>query len=158
MTGLIDPRRKALSIQQPYAFAVTMGFKPVENRDWKPTNPGLKFRGPVLIHAGLREIRQDVDGVLRRIADQTGESYAVIAGGYKSHCWLGAIVGAVTIDDCVTQHDSPWFNGPYAFVMSNPKWSNRVDCKGALGFFTVPDEVLAKLHVPPYWDALAVRP
>lgn len=153
MTGL-----KALSIQQPYSFAVTMGFKPVENRDWKPTNPGLRFRGAVLVHAGKKELTDDVDGVLRQIAAQTNTDLAIIERGYKSHRWLGGIVGAVTITDCVKTHDSEWFFGPYAFVLTAPKWSNFVECRGMLGFFGVDPSILAKLHVPPYWDALKGGP
>ena len=141
---------KALSIRQPWAFAITMGVKPVENRDW-PT----RFRGPVLIHAGKREERDDVEGVLRRIGEQTGESVEVIARGYESHRWLGCIVGAARVVDCVTEMDSPWFCGPYGFVMADARWSNRVECRGALGFFEVPADVLARLDVPPYVSAAA---
>lgn len=148
----------ALSIQQPYAFAVTMGFKPVENRDWRPTNPGLRFRGPALIHAGKREITEDVDGVLRRVAAQTKTDLKIIERGYQSHRWLGGIVGAATFVDCVTSHASEWFTGPYAFVLENPKWSNFVECRGMLGFFGVGADVLDKLHVPPYWDCVAKGP
>jgi len=33
---------KALSVRQPYAFAIVHGFKPVENRDWKPNANNLR--------------------------------------------------------------------------------------------------------------------
>lgn len=138
---------KALSIQQPYAFAVTHGFKPVENRDWRPNNPGLRFRGPVLIHTGLRELSDDVDSVMEQIADQTGESLDLIMRGYQSHRALGAIVGAATIVDCVTEHPSLWFNGPYAFVLADAVWSGPEVCKGQLGFFDPPPEVIRNMRV-----------
>lgn len=41
---------KALTIQQPYAWAVANGHKTVENR----TGPAWKYRGPIAIHAGAR--------------------------------------------------------------------------------------------------------
>lgn len=41
---------KALTIQQPYAWAVAHGHKTTENR----TGPAWKYRGPVAIHAGAR--------------------------------------------------------------------------------------------------------
>lgn len=150
------PPPKALSIRQPYAFAVVMGFKPVENREREnPNDPFLKFRGPVLIHASLKEEREDVDDVLRLIAEQSGGvySYAAVAGLYHKHRALGAIVGAATITDCITKHPSRWFNGPYAFVFENPKFCRPVECKGALGFFTVPADTLTRVRVPPYWPA-----
>ena len=33
---------------------------------------------------------------------------------------LGALVGEVDIIDCVSQRDSPWFIGPYGFLLANP--------------------------------------
>jgi hypothetical protein len=65
----------------------------------------------------------------------------------------GCIVGKVDIVDCVTANSgvaasrSPWFFGRYGFVLANPiAFAAPIPCKGALGFFTVPDEVLAQLH------------
>lgn len=37
---------KALSLRQPWAWAVVHGYKDVENRSWS-----TKHRGPLLIHA-----------------------------------------------------------------------------------------------------------
>lgn len=141
---------KALSIQQPYSFAITMGFKPVENRDWKSTNPGLRFRGPVMIHAGKVELKDDVDGVLRQIATQTNQPLSAIEDGYKKYRGLGGIVGAANITDCVRAHRSEWFFGPYAFVMERPLWSELVPLKGALGFFEVPHDVFSAVTLHPY--------
>src|SRR4051812_36591026 len=104
---------KCLSIRQPYAFAIVMGYKPVENRDWK-----TPFRGRVLIHAGLKEERDDLDGVLRQVAAQTGRSIGDVTDEYFAHRHLGAIVGAATITDIVTAMESQWFYGPYGFVLA----------------------------------------
>jgi hypothetical protein len=135
---------KALSIRQPYAFAIVMGFKPVENRDW-PT----RYRGGVLIHAGKKEETDDVEGVLRQIAHETGVALPVIQKGYTSHRSLGTIVGAATLTDCVTAMASEWFYGPYGFVMKDAKWCAPVACKGALSFFEVPLDVICDIHCPP---------
>jgi hypothetical protein len=40
---------KALTVQQPYAWAIAFGGKPVENRRQR-----WKYRGPLAIHAGAR--------------------------------------------------------------------------------------------------------
>jgi hypothetical protein len=138
---------KALSIRQPWAFAITMGCKPVENRDW-PT----RFRGPVLIHTGKREETDDIDYVLDLMAKVSGETREAIGSGYRNHRALGAIVGAARLVDCVTHMDSPWFNGPYGFVFEKPLWCNIVPCRGQLGFFDVPADVLRDIHCPPYVD------
>ena len=36
-----------LTVRQPWAWLLTHGVKPVENRTWKTS-----YRGPLLIHAG----------------------------------------------------------------------------------------------------------
>lgn len=131
---------KALSIRQPWAFAIVFGFKPVENRTWRTA-----FRGPVLIHAGAKEERDDVDFVLSEIAAQTGADPRTIADGYRQHRDLGCIVGAATVTDCVTRLDSRWFCGPYGFVLDRPMWGPAIPCRGALGFFDVPPDVVALL-------------
>ena len=116
---------KALSIQQPWAWAILTLGKDIENRDWKPTNPGLRFRGPVLIHTGLKRDR-DGDAWLRSQGASVPDDLP-----------LGGIVGKVTIADVVTASDSPWFLGPYGFVLRDPLMLPFCPLKGMLGFFAV---------------------
>ena len=47
----------------------------------------------------------------------------------------GGIVGEAEIVDCVTQSDSPWFEGPYGFVLRNAHPLPFRPCRGRLGFF-----------------------
>ena len=128
---------KALSIQQPFAWLIVNGHKDIENRDWKPTNPGLRFRGPVLIHAGKRmyegyEDAQDWDWP-----------------GIEQPCDfdMGGIVGEAEIIDCVTESKSRWFFGRYGFVFQNARPLPFRPCVGALGFFE-----------PDYTKTYAVKP
>lgn len=137
---------KALSIRQPYAWVVVMGFKPVENRSW-----ATNHRGPVLIHAGLREMSADVEDVLRRVADQTGTGLTLIRNSYRTLGARGAIVGAVTLTGDYNSHPSPWFTGPRGFVLENPALAlHPVACRGQLSFFTAPAEVIEQLDIPGY--------
>lgn len=55
----------------------------------------------------------------------------------------GGIVGEVTITHCVEVSESPWFSGPFGFVLSNPISRPFVPIRGALGIFEVmtPPEV-----------------
>jgi hypothetical protein len=46
----------ALSVRQPWAWAIVSGYKDVENRSW-PTN----YRGTLFIHAGQRLDRAGLD-------------------------------------------------------------------------------------------------
>jgi hypothetical protein len=49
----------------------------------------------------------------------------------------GGIVGESTILDCVDNHDSPWFFGPYGFVLSHSRPLPFRPVRGRLGFFPV---------------------
>ncbi len=120
---------KALSIRQPWAWAIATGKKPVENRTWSTS-----FRGPVLIHAGLRVDRE----ALR------DDPWAF--AGAELDMPTGGIVGVATIVDCVEWHASPWFTGPFGFVLTDARSLPFVPCKGALGFFDVPPDVAARLR------------
>lgn len=117
---------KALSIQQPWAWAILYFGKPIENRTWY-TN----FRGRILIHAGKK---YDKEGE-RFIQYMFGQSHAIFIP--ESQCLLGGIVGEIDIVNCVTQSDSPWFFGPYGFVLKNPKPLPFMPMRGQLGFFEV---------------------
>jgi hypothetical protein len=120
-----------LSIRQPYAWLIVRGIKPVENRTWR-TN----FRGRVLIHAGVtypkREYADDFD------------CYA--AQGYPAtrEEMIGGIVGEAVIVDCVKAHPSPFFMGPWAFVLEQAKaYPKLIPFGGKLGFFGVPASAIA---------------
>ncbi|MGE0426227.1 MAG: hypothetical protein AB7O88_28465 [Reyranellaceae bacterium] len=126
----------ALSIMQPWAFLVAGGWKPVENRDWKPWNPGLKYRGPFAIHAGRKA---DAEGVVELHAGRhpvTGRPLPdEIVAAWRRGQPMGGIVGVGEIADAVTALDSDWFVGPYGLVVRNARPVPFVPCLGALGFF-----------------------
>ena len=113
---------KALSIKQPYPHHIFHDGKDVENRDW-PT----KGRGWFLIHAGVSTSELD---------RKDAKDMALPRGG---------IVGAARIVDCVTSMDSLWFYGDYGFVLKDAVAIPMVPCKGQLGFFSVPPEIIAEV-------------
>lgn len=119
---------RAISIRQPWAWLIVNGYKPVENREW-PT----KYRGPVLIHAGQTLARRhyedlELDMAVRlRIALPAYEDLP-----------RGGVVGVATIVDCVTEFDSPFFTGPFGFVLKDARPLPFQPFKGKLGFFDVP--------------------
>lgn len=115
---------KALSIQQPWAWLIASGHKDIENRTWH-----TGFRGPVLIHAGKRFDGEDD-------AQQWGWPRIERPEDFD----LGGIIGECEIIDCVTTSASPWFHGPYGFVIRNARLLPFRPCRGALGFFD-PDKV-----------------
>lgn len=54
----------------------------------------------------------------------------------------GGIVGVAEIVDCVNRSESPWFFGEYGFVLRNAKPLPFHECKGALGFFRLPNAAM----------------
>ena len=57
---------------------------------------------------------------------------------------LGAIVGEVTITDCVDISSSQWFCGPYGFLLSSPvAYKDPIPYRGQLGFFEVEEAKIA---------------
>jgi hypothetical protein len=114
----------ALSIQQPWAWLIVRGFKPVENRTW-PT----QYRGPLLIHAGQKFDHDGAAWVRERFPD-------VPLPGVTSY-ERGGIVGRVRLATCVPFHASDWFVGPWGFVLADPEPLPFVACRGMLGLFSV---------------------
>lgn len=122
---------KALSIRQPWAWLIIHGGKDIENRCW-PTN----LRGRVLVHAAKGMTRHEYDDVADLLLD---DRFGVDVMPTFKAVQRGGIIGSVEIVDCVTASDSPWFFGPYGFVLRDPKPLPFQPMKGMLGFFNVPE-------------------
>jgi hypothetical protein len=130
--SLMDTRKlmrelPALSIRQPWAWLIVHEGKDVENRAWR-----TPFRGRVLIHAA------------KGMGDEEFDDAMIFAGlraievrePARAELQFGGIVGVATIVDCVTQSRSPWFTGPWGFVLEDVEPVPFVRCRGMLGFFT----------------------
>jgi hypothetical protein len=111
---------KALSIRQPWAWAILHAGKDIENRTWY-TN----FRGVILIHAGKKVDKEGIEF----IEYQTGILLS------KEMLITGGIIGSVEIVDCVTSSKSKWFLGKHGFALRNPISLPFIQYKGQLGFF-----------------------
>ncbi|NEI71058.1 hypothetical protein GR212_15875 [Rhizobium lusitanum] len=122
----------ALSIRQPWAWLIVEGYKPIENRDWKPWNPGLKFRGEFAIHCGMQVEESCAISLARGYHPVTNERQVFpVPARYQT----GGIVGTGEIVDIVTFHDDDYFVGVYGLVIANAKPVDFIAVKGALGFF-----------------------
>jgi hypothetical protein len=121
---------KALSIHQPWASLIMAGIKPVENRTWKSN-----YRGDLLIHAGKK---WDYDGVMYvcNLPGFVEKGYHSIMA--KAQGEMGGIIGMVEMVDCVEDHPSKWFFGPYGFVFKDPRKIPFKHWPGRLSFFDVP--------------------
>lgn len=132
---------RALSIQQPWAWLIVNGYKPVENRTW--THP---HRGRTLIHAGLKMDAQAHSALRRGVHPAThgsilcadlAEAYAKAfeAGEVK----VGGIVGEANFKGWFDHRDdrakSPWFVGPIGYEVADAKPLPFFAMPGKLGFF-----------------------
>ncbi|TAL65647.1 MAG: ASCH domain-containing protein [Burkholderiaceae bacterium] len=125
-----------LSVRQPWAWMIIHGGKNIENRTWS-----TKVRGPVLIHAsGSCKRYEYEDAVFFARCARMGEEEPLWGNfpGFKD-LQLGGIVGQVDLIDCTQKSLSPWFTGPYGFVLANPKPLPWRPLRGSLGFFEEPD-------------------
>ena len=133
----------ALSIPQPFSWAIANGFCPLVNRgDTAPT--GKRF----LIHAGKKERDELIAPVLGWIADATMIPIGDLRARYAAERGLGAIVGAATIRSIVRIYPKPWWRGPFAYVVEDAKPCQPITFRGRPGFFPAAIE----------WHDLAPRP
>ncbi len=116
--------RLALSVQQPWAWAIVHGYKDIENRDW-PT----RVRGLIFIHASKKV---DVESL-----DWLKIEHPEIP--WPTAFELGGIVGQARIVGCVRESTSPWFFGLYGFELRDGEPLPFRAWRGQLGFFRVPE-------------------
>lgn len=120
---------KAITLWQPWAWAVVAGHKRVENRSWS-----TDFRGTVAIHAGSTYDKPGAEWM----RDSCGGSTVV-----PDELPRQAIIGHVDIVDVLADGDhNPddfWaadFPG-FKWVLANPvEFVDPVPCKGQQGFWT----------------------
>ena len=114
---------KALSVRQPWAHLIITGIKDIENRTWRTT-----YRGPILIHAGKTFDADAYDWVRSEMCVQLPPPCEIPRGG---------IVGCAWILGCTHAHPSPWFTGPWGWVLdpSRAELLPFAPCPGRLGLF-----------------------
>lgn len=117
----------ALSIRQPWAWLIVNGGKDIENRNWPST-----FRGRFAIHAAKRCTNAEYQEAKQFMA-RVGLTVELPP---LADLERGGIIGVVELVDCVKKSESPWFFGPYGFVLANAEPLPFEPCKGALKFFS----------------------
>lgn len=127
--ALHDLPRLALSVRQPWAHCLAAGWKCVENRSWRAGNPGLRFRGPLAIHASSGMTREEYEDCAD-LCEVLGRTLPPAANLLR-----GGIVAVGVVTDIVREHESPWFFGPLALVIADAKPVDFIAVGGQLGFF-----------------------
>jgi len=132
---------KALSIRQPWAWAILHAGKRIENRDWR----GCSYRGPLLIHAskGCAGIEYSAAvSAIYGMGTEPGEPAYEIAVPDLATLQRGGIVGVCNVVGVTRESSDPWFCGPLGIVLADVRPLPFVPFKGALGFFEVPDNLV----------------
>lgn len=146
----------ALTVCQPWAWAIARGFKRVENRSW-----ATNFRGPLAIHAGLSrkwidggrthlyEAARDYDRPDWRMPDEDALVYGAIVA-------VASVVECVTIDELLRrdEHDLrgagpglpaeilAFAGGPWCWLLEDVRpLAEPIPCRGAQGLWTPPVDV-----------------
>jgi len=102
-------RLPALSVAQPWAWAIFGAGKNVENRSWAP--PDELLRGWIWIHASKQ-------------FDRNGQNEIVNRGIPMPRVTLfpmGRVIGAVKVIRAAERYPSVWFKGPIGWVLEDPQ-------------------------------------
>ncbi len=150
---------KALSLSQPWLWAVLHAGKHVENRTWQP--PIAMIGQQILLHAAKSwddKKLYPVHVAAQQIETMTPIGYLLYHGitaapSRRDMYPSSSIVGIATIDRVVTKADTlpedqrRWFFGPFGWVLTNVLSLPRpVPCKGGLGLWNVRDDIVAEVR------------
>lgn len=120
----------AISVRQPWAWAIIHAGKPVENRVKRAiTLGGMDRHRHLAIHAAAgmtRDEYEDARGFMATLGVTCPRPEELVRG---------AIIGSVTVDGITKESDSPWFFGPWALLLSDPRPHEPLPCSGQLGSF-----------------------
>jgi hypothetical protein len=120
---------KALSVCQPWAWAIVHGLKTIENR-YRRTH----YRGPLVIHASRsrRYCRSDYPDLLPGLPPWDELDF-------------GALIGVVEVVDCLPATEvasEPLAVGPWCWVVRGARPIRPVSFRGRVAFFEVPDRLV----------------
>lgn len=133
---------KCLSIIQPWAQAIFLGYKTIETRSWS-TN----YRGPLLIHASK---------TFSKFAQSFAAEELAVGRGI-GRVPLGAIIGVVELESIGETEDQVYFISALERRYGDFSWGRKgwqltnirqfkepIGYSGRQGLFNVPDSVVAQ--------------
>lgn len=136
---------KCLTVCEPYAFGITLGVKPVENRTWF-----MKHRGLLAIHAGKSRSWLGTLSAAEAVEMHqaaTAHGYASVAAGLR----FGELAGIVNVVDCIRwteaqrryPHKLHWIGEEWCICLELVcRFPRGVPYRGAQGLYNVPDRII----------------
>lgn len=130
---------RALSLWQPYAWAVASGHKRIENRTWQPRKAVGTW---VAIHASLTVAK----GALEEVASITGAEPRIVRGAVVGVARLHEVIRSGMDVDQLSTEDKIWFNGPYGWFFKDAiELSDPIPCRGYQSLWHLGADVLTTL-------------
>lgn len=151
---------RGLTVRQPFACCIAHLGKDVENRSWAP--PGYLIGGHLAIHAGRTvevEAKMQLQDAIRfgtrpdlnlpahfPLHDRLELGAIIAVAQLRGVVYQGAD-GCSSFGDVPDGWESPWFNGPFGWVLGPPRVLARsVPCKGNRGLWELPPDVLVQVR------------
>lgn len=121
----------ALSVRQPWAWALIFGGKDIENRSEAAIRHGMRAQigRRIAIHASKGMTRDEFDSA-RDFMSSIGVCCPAAADLLR-----GGIIGSVAVTSVVDTHTSKWFFGPRGICISQPEALAFIGASGELGMF-----------------------
>jgi len=124
---------RALTLHGCWAWAVAHAGKDIENRVWEIPRAHLGTR--IAIHAGSNPGSASARARVAESCHQTPVRYPA-----------QVIVATALLAGCVEGSDSPWYIGPYGWLLRDVRrLDTPIACKGALGLWVVPPTIASRL-------------
>lgn len=127
--GHLGLPRMALSVRQPWAWAIMHAGKDIENRTARAVTLGRMTTGRVAIHAAKGMTRDEYEAARTFILRVAGDCPR------PDDLTRGAVIGTVTVTRIERRHSSPWFFGPRGLVLADPAPIEPIPAAGQLGYF-----------------------
>ncbi|ABA25039.1 conserved hypothetical protein (plasmid) [Trichormus variabilis ATCC 29413] len=124
---------KALTVRQPWAWAIICANKNIENRVWP-----IHYRGDILIHAASKCTKKEYLQA-KEFCHSIGVSVPELNSLSR-----GQIIGVVTVVGCQFSETGAGWGMPQQFHwhLANPRAITPIPYIGQLGLFDVPDELV----------------
>lgn len=126
---MTDRPVKALSIRQPWAWAIINAGKDIENRSAAAVRHGMT-PGRIAVHAAKGMTQDEYIGTREFMERTVG-----VACPRPDALVRGAVIGFVTVTAIVQEHRSAWFFGPRGLVLADSVACEPIPALGALGYF-----------------------
>ena len=119
----------ALSVRQPWAWAIIAGHKPIENRSAGAIRSGNMRPGRICLHAAKGLKQDEFQWGHWRLAKHG------VSCPRPETLPRGAIIGTIEVVEIIDWSDSEWFGGQLGLVLRDPVPIEPIPAPGALGYF-----------------------